>query len=94
MKEFFNFFINRTTVISLLSIIIIAFGILFGLYGLTLKGGQSLGGVITLMIVLIIFIFLVIERAIIQGINDFNKKRINSIEIILLSLLLIIYNLR
>jgi len=64
------------------------------LYALTLKGGQSLGGVITLMIVLAVFILLVFERAIIQGIQDFNLKRINIIESIIIISLLIIYNLK
>ena len=94
IKEFFHFFIKRTTVISILSLAIILIGLPFGLYALTLKGGQSLGGVITLMIVLAVFILLVFERAIIQGIQDFNLKRINIIESIIIISLLIIYNLK
>ena len=84
ITEFIHFFIKRTTVISILSLAIILIGLPFELYALTLKGGQSLGGVITLMIVLAVFILLVFERAIIQGIQDFNLKRINIIESIII----------
>lgn len=74
MKNVFQ----KPTVFLILGIILILIGLPFGIYGLTLSGGASLGGALILFSVFIVFVFLVIDRFLVRVIN---QKKLNIIEV-------------
>ena len=80
--------IRRPTIFLILGIIIVSIGLPFGIYGLTLSGGASLGGALILIGVFITFIFLVIDRILVRFIN---QKKLNIIELIFLLIVSTIY---
>lgn len=65
----FKRIISKPTLIFILASILLLIGIPYGIYGLTLDGGASLGGVLILLADLLIFILLVIDRAIVKLIS-------------------------
>lgn len=73
--------LQKPTIFLILGIILISIGLPFGIYGLTLPGGASLGGVLILLAVFIVFIALIIDRILILFIN---QKKLNIIELIFL----------
>ena len=84
-KEIFE----KSTIFSIFSIIGIILGIPYGLYGLTLNGGASLGGTLVLLGVFILVLILVIDRGIVSYVNPF---RLSLIELIIAILIFLIYN--
>lgn len=79
---------RKPTVFLILGIILILIGLPFGIYGLTLSGGASLGGALILMAVAIVFIFLVIDRILVRIINP---RKLNIIEVVFLFIVSAIY---
>ena len=71
---------KKPTFFSILSIIAIIVGIPYGIYGLTLNGGASLGGVLILIGVFIAIIILAIDRGIVSKIKPL---KLTIIEILL-----------
>ena len=80
--------LQKPTIFSIIGIVLISIGIPFGIYGLTLSGGASLGGVLILVGVFIAFILLIIDRILIRFIN---KQKLNTIELIFLIVATAIY---
>ena len=80
--------IQKPTIFLVLGIIIVSIGLPFGIYGLTLSGGASLGGTLILIGVFITLIFLVIDRILVRFIN---QKKLNIIELIFLLVVSTIY---
>jgi hypothetical protein len=64
----FKKIIAKPTLIYILSLILLLIGIPYGIYGLTLDGGASLGGFLILLADIVIFIALLIDRAIVSKI--------------------------
>jgi len=64
-KEIFE----KPTLFSILCIIGIIVGIPYGIYGLNLKGGESLAGTLALVVVFILIIILAIDRGIVSKIK-------------------------
>lgn len=62
----FKKIIGKPTLILILTSILLLLGIPYGIYGLTLDGGASLGGALILMADFVIFIALLIDRAIVK----------------------------
>ena len=73
----------------ILSSILLLIGIPYGIYGLTLDGGASLGGVLILMADFVIFIALLIDRAIV---NKIPPKRLSIYEFVFLVICIMIYS--
>ena len=71
----------KPTIFLILGIILISIGLPFGIYGLTLSGGASLGGVLILTGVFITIICVIIDRILIRFIN---QRKLNIIELIFL----------
>lgn len=84
MTELQKFIFTKPTIISILGLILILIGLPFGIYGLTLDGGASLGGVLTLFGVLIVVIIFIIDRVAAEKINN---RKLNITETILLLVL-------
>ena len=84
MKKLFQ----KPTVFLILGVILILIGIPSGIYLYTLSGGASLGGVLILMAVFIVFVFLVIDRALVRKLNS---KKVNIIEVAFLIIASTIY---
>jgi hypothetical protein len=82
---------KKPTFFSILSIIAILIGIPYGTYGLTLKGGASLGGFLILIQVLIAIIILVIDRGIVSKIKPL---KLSIIEISFSIIFIVIYQYR
>lgn len=61
--------VNKPTLILVIAIIIIIIGIPSGIYGLTLNGGASLGGVLILFGVFITVLILILDRFFVSFIN-------------------------
>ena len=78
----------KPTFFSILSVIGIIIGIPFGLYGLTLSGGASLGGVLILGGVIGLVILLAIDRALASTITP---KKLSIYELIISIAFLMIY---
>jgi hypothetical protein len=78
---------KKPTFFSILSIIAIIVGIPYGIYGLTLNGGASLGGVLILIGVFIAIIILAIDRGIVSKIKPL---KLTIIEILLTITFLVI----
>lgn len=84
----FKKIINKPSLIFILSLILLLIGIPFGIYGLTLDGGASLGGVLILMADFVIFIALLIDRVIV---NKISPKRLSIYEFFFLVICIMIY---
>jgi len=69
MQAIFSFFFTKITLFSILGIIGIVIGIPSAVYGLTLKGGESLGGKLILIGVLFLIVILLIDRLLVQYIK-------------------------
>lgn len=82
---------KKPTFFSILSIIAIIAGIPYGIYGLTLNGGASLGGVLILIGVFIAIIILAIDRGIVSKIKPL---KLTIIEILFSIIFLVIYQFR
>ena len=61
--------LKKPTLFSILSIVGILIGIPFGIYQLTLNGGQSLGGVLLLIGVFFLIIVLAVDRGLVSKIK-------------------------
>ena len=72
---------KNPTIFLIIGIILVLVGLPFGIYGLTLNGGASLGGVIILFGVLIVGIIVILDRIFAKRVNT---KRLNGIELTLL----------
>jgi hypothetical protein len=84
----FKRIISKPTFIFILSLILLLIGIPYGIYGLTLDGGASLGGALILMADFVIFIALLIDRAIV---NKISPIRLSIYEFVFLVLCIMIY---
>ena len=71
----------KITPVFIVTVIVIIVGIPYGIYGLTLKGGASLSGVLILIGVLICAIALLIDRIAVKTISH---KKLNLVELIIL----------
>ena len=78
----------KPTFASAVAVIGIIFGIPFGAYCLTLKGGASLGGVVVFGIVIGLAILLAIDRMLV---SFFDSKKLSLIEFGIFVICLIIY---
>jgi hypothetical protein len=83
-KEIFE----KSTLFSILCIIGIVVGIPYGIYGLTLDGGQSLAGTLVLVSVMFLIIILVIDRVIASKIKPL---KLSLIELFLTIIILTFY---
>jgi prepilin signal peptidase PulO-like enzyme (type II secretory pathway) len=83
--------LKKPTFFSILSIIAIIIGIPYGIYGLTLNGGASLGGVLILIGVFIAIIILAIDRGIVSKVKPL---KLTIIEILFSIILILIYQYR
>lgn len=83
-KEIFE----KSTLFSILCIIGILVGIPYGIYGLTLDGGQSLAGTLVLVGVMFLIIILVIDRVIVSKIKPL---KLSLIELFLTIIILTFY---
>ena len=81
MKNAIGTVFKNPTIFSILGIILILVGLFFGIHGLTLNGGGSLGGAIILFGVLIVGLILILDRIFVSRIN---RKKVNGVELILL----------
>ncbi len=88
MKDFTDFLFLKPTLFSVLGILLLVIGIPSGIYGLTLKGGSSLGGTLILIGCLLIGVIFIIDRVIVQFVN---QKKVNIFESIILFLFIIYY---
>lgn len=79
---------EKSTLFSILCIIGIVVGIPYGIYGLTLDGGQSLAGTLVLVGVMFLIIILVIDRGIVSKIKPL---KLSLIELFLSIIILTIY---
>ena len=83
-KEIFE----KSTLFSILCIIGVVIGIPYGIYGLTLDGGQSLAGTLVLVGVIFLIVILAIDRGIVSKIKPL---KLSLIELFLSIIVLIIY---
>ncbi|NRD20243.1 hypothetical protein HNV08_09300 [Winogradskyella eckloniae] len=81
MKNATGKIFKNPTIFSILGIILILVGLPFGINGLTLNGGGSLGGAIILFGVLIVGLIVILDRILA---HKANTKIINRIEITIL----------
>ncbi|MEP2913283.1 MAG: hypothetical protein ABJO96_07575 [Nonlabens ulvanivorans] len=88
MKNFKQNLRNKPTLFLIIGIFVLFIGIPFGIYGLTLNGGASLGGVLVLLGVFICIPFLVIDRILVNKIKPF---KLSIYELIFLGIVLIFY---
>ena len=84
MKGFINDIIQKPTVFLVLGSLAIIIGIPFTLYALTLSGGASLGAIFSIALVIISFVFIAVDRILVEKINP---KIVNILELIILILL-------
>ena len=90
MTELQKFIFTKPTIISIFGLISILIGLPFGIYGLTLDGGASLGGVLTLIGVFIIVLIFVVDRVVAQKVNN---RKLNIIEGILIFFLIFMFQM-
>lgn len=89
----FKRIIRKPTLIFILAPILLLIGIPYGIYGLTLAGGASLSGVLILLADLLIFIMLVIDRAIVKLISPL-KLSLYEFVFLILSITIYMYSQR
>jgi hypothetical protein len=92
MREPQKFIFAKPTIISIIGLIIILIGLPYGIYGLNLDGGASLGGVLTLVGVFIVVIIFIIDRVAVEKINYRNLNIIEGILLIVLTSVFFINN--
>jgi hypothetical protein len=81
MTEMQKIIFTKPTIISIVGLILIMIGLPYGIYGLTLDGGSSLGGVLILIGVFIIFLIYIADRIASEKVNT---KKLNIIETVLI----------
>lgn len=81
--------VKKPTLILVIAIIIIIIGIPSGIYGLTLNGGASLGGVLILIGVFITFLILLLDRFFVSFVN---YKKLNFFEFLFLIITVTLYS--
>jgi hypothetical protein len=81
MKNAIGTIFKNPTIFLIIGIILVLVGLPFGIYGLTLNGGASLGGILILFGVLIVGLILILDRIFA---NRVNTKKLNGIELTLL----------
>lgn len=88
MKNFKQNLRNKPTLFLIVGVLVLFIGIPFGIYGLTLNGGASLGGVLVLLGVFICIPFIVIDRILV---NKIKPAKLSIYELIFLGIVLIFY---
>ena len=88
MKNFKQNLRNKPTLFLVIGIFVLFIGIPFGIYGLTLNGGASLGGVLVLIGVFICIPFLVIDRILV---NKIKPLKLSIYELIFIGIILVFY---
>jgi len=91
MQNFKQSLKNKLTLFLLIGIIIFIIGIPAGIYGLTLTGGASLGGVLILSGVIIFFPFLVLDRILV---NHIKPLKLSMFELIFSLIILFCYSIQ
>jgi len=91
MNKFIRNIKNKPTLFLILGIVLLVIGIPTGLYGLTLNGGASLGGVLILSGVFIFLPFLVMDRILVNQIKPF---KLSVYELIFILIILFCYNIQ
>ncbi len=91
MKNIFRKTLKKPTLFFILGITIIIIGLPIGLYGLTLSGGGSLGGVLILLGIFIVAVIVIIDRLFA---TKFKSRKINQVELILLLIGIICYSFK
>ncbi|WP_405205259.1 hypothetical protein [Aquimarina sp. LLG6339-5] len=81
---------NKPTLFLILGILVFAFGIPLGIYGLTLNGGASLGGVLILSGVILFIPFFIIDRILVKQIKPL---KLSILELIFSLIILLCYNI-
>jgi hypothetical protein len=89
MQNFKQNLRNKPTLFLIVGIIVLIIGIPSGIYGLTLNGGASLGGVLILIGVFIFIPFLVIDRILV---NRIKPLKLSIFELILTGIALLFYS--
>jgi hypothetical protein len=89
MKDRIIDIFRKPTIFSLMGIVVLLFGLPYGIYGLTWSGGASLGGILILIAATIAFFVLVLDRNCSKKIST---SKLNLIEISLLILIFVIYS--
>ncbi len=87
MKQLFR----KPTLILILGLLMLIIGIPYGIYGLTLNGGASLGGALILLTDFAILVIIIIDRAIVQIINP-RKLSFLDLFVIFLFISFYVYN--
>lgn len=85
MKKIFN----KPTLFLFLGSILILIGIPSGIYGMTLTGGASLGGVLILTAVFVVLFCLIADRILVKKIDN---KKLSIYELLFLILAITFYN--
>ncbi|WP_035086358.1 hypothetical protein [Aquimarina latercula] len=75
----------------MIGIIVFALGIPSGIYGLTLNGGASLGGVLILSGVILFIPFFIIDRILVKQIKPL---KLSILELIFSLIILLCYNIQ
>ena len=89
MTEMQKIIFTKPTIISILGLIIMLIGLPYGIYGLTLDGGSSLGGVLILIGVIIVLFIYIADRVASEKINI---KKLNIIEIAIITTFVLIFS--
>ena len=87
MQKFQQNLKNKPTLFLIVGILVLIIGIPAGLYGLTLNGGGSLGGVLILFGVIAFLPFLVIDRILV---NRIKPLKLSIFELVLIAIILLI----
>ncbi|WP_299782962.1 hypothetical protein, partial [uncultured Formosa sp.] len=88
MKNFKENLRKKPTLFLVVGIFVLFIGIPFGIYGLTLNGGASLGGVLVLLGVFICIPFLVIDRILV---NKIKPLKLSIFEFVFIGIILLFY---
>lgn len=87
MKNFQQNLRNKPTLFLIIGILVLIIGVPAGLYGLTLNGGASLGGVLILIGIIAFIPFLVIDRILV---NRIKPLKLSIFELILILIFLML----
>ncbi|WP_108805250.1 hypothetical protein [Aquimarina sp. Aq107] len=82
---------NKPTLFLIIGVLVFAFGIPFGVYGLTLSGGASLGGALILSGVALFVPFFIIDRILIKYIKPLE---LSLLELIFSLIILLCYSVQ
>ncbi|WP_299443426.1 hypothetical protein [uncultured Aquimarina sp.] len=91
MQNFKQNLKNKPTLFLIIGVIMFAFGIPSGIYGLTLNGGASLGGVLILSGVVIFIPFILLDRILVQHIKPL---KLSIFELIFSLIILLCYSIQ